>query len=47
MNGGRKEGGKGYLNKRTSKRWSSGWASERVRDKGNKWMSCFLWFQFT
>ena len=28
-------------------RWSSGWASERVRaDKVNKWVSCFLWFQF-
>ena len=26
--------------------WSSGWASERVRDKVNKWVSCFLWFQF-
>ena len=25
--------------------WSSGWASERVRDKVNKWVSCFLWFQ--
>ena len=25
--------------------WSSEWASERVRDKVNKWVSCFLWFQ--
>ena len=25
--------------------WSSWWASERVRDKVNKWVSCFLWFQ--
>ena len=26
--------------------WTSEWASERVRDKVNKWVSCFLWLQF-